>query len=426
MKFLSTLFLGLALSLSALSQTKIIHCGSLIDVENGVTLKKQTITIEGDKIIDVKSGFTRAQDGTEIIDLSDYTVMPGFMDMHVHIEHENTPSVYYDRVTDNPGDIAYDAAVFGQRTLDAGFTTVRDLGGTGINVALKNAIKEGKVWGPRILTSRKAIAITGGHADPTNGYREDLMHFPGSHEGVADGVDACIQAVRHQVKLGADVIKITATAGVLSLAKNSSAPQFNQEKMNAIMTTAADLGVTVAAHAHGAEGMKRAILAGITSIEHGTYITEEVMALMVKNGTYLVPTITAGKAVADSAKIDGFYPDIVRPKALEIGPLIQNSFGRAYKYGVKIAFGTDAGVFPHGKNGLEFQYMVEAGMPPMESIRSATKYAAEMVRIYDEVGSLEKGKIADIIAVKGDPTKDIKILQSIPFVMTNGKIFKQQ
>ena len=238
--------------------------------------------------------------------------------------------------------VALKATQYCERTLMAGFTTVRDLGGSGVNVSLQKAIARDFIRGPRIYTAEKAIATTGGHADPTNGVRFDLKGDPGPAEGVINGVEDAKKAVRQRYKNGADCIKITATGGVLSVAKDGSGPQFTIEEVKAIVETANDYGMVTAAHAHGKEGMRRAVLGGIHSIEHGTYMDEEVMALMVKHGTYYVPTILAGNFVAEKAKIPGFYPDIVVPKALAIGPQIQATFAKAYKYGVKIAFGTDS------------------------------------------------------------------------------------
>jgi imidazolonepropionase-like amidohydrolase len=308
----------------------------------------------------------------------------------------------------------------------AGFTTVRDLGGTGVNVALRNAINKRLVVGPRIYTSGKSIATTGGHADPTNGYRKNLMGDPGPAEGVINGPDEARKAVRQRYKDGSDLIKITATAGVLSQAKDASGAQFTDDELKAIIETAKDYGFTIAAHAHGAEGMKRAIRAGITSIEHGTFMDDEAIDLFKKHGTYYVPTITAGKSTGDSAKIPGYYTEIVTPKALSVGPKIQATFSKAYKAGVKIAFGTDAGVFMHGKNAKEFGYMVEGGMPAMEAIRSATLNGADLLRVSDILGSIEKGKLADIIAVDGDPIKDITVMEKVKFVMKDGVVYKDQ
>jgi imidazolonepropionase-like amidohydrolase len=307
----------------------------------------------------------------------------------------------------------------------AGFTTVRDLGGSGVNVSLRNAVNKGLIKGPRIYTAGKSIATTGGHADPTNGYRKNLMGDPGPNEGVINGADEARKAVRQRYKDGSDLIKITATAGVLSQAKDASGAQFTDEELKAIVETAKDYGFRVAAHAHGAEGMKRAIRAGVSSIEHGTYMDDEAIELFKKYGAWYVPTIIAGKSTADSAKIPGYYSDIVTPKALVVGTMIQSTFARAYKAGVKIAFGTDAGVFQHGKNALEFSYMIEAGMPAMEAIKSATMSAADLLGVKNILGSIEKGKLADVVAVDGDPLKEPAVFQKVVFVMKDGKVFKQ-
>jgi imidazolonepropionase-like amidohydrolase len=306
----------------------------------------------------------------------------------------------------------------------AGFTTVRDLGGTGVNVALRNAINRGLVDGPRIFTAGKTIATTGGHADPTNGYRKDLMGDPGPNEGVINGPEEARKAVRQRYKDGSDLIKITATGGVLSNAKDGSGPQFTEEEVKAVVDAAKDYGFAVAAHAHGAEGMKRAIRAGVTTIEHGTMMDDEAIELFKKYGTYYVPTIIAGKVTSDSAKIFGYYTPFVTRKALAIGPLIQGTFAKAYKAGVKIAFGTDAGVYVHGYNAKEFEYMVEAGMPPLEAIKSATMVNAELLGMKTQIGSVETGKLADLIAVDENPVQNIKTLQTVRFVK-EGKVYKQ-
>ena len=406
------------------AQTTVLHCGKLIDVETGKTLDEMTIVVEGNTIKEIKKGYQNAGANSVVLDLKNKTVLPGLIDLHVHIEHESNPNHYLERFTQSDIDNAFHSTVFAKNTLMAGFTTVRDLGGSGVNTALRNAINKGFVEGPRIYSAGKAIGTTGGHADPTNGMRADLMGNPGPKEGVINGIEDARKAVRQRYKNGADVIKITATGGVLSVAKNGQNPQFTLEEINAICETAKDYDMIVAAHAHGDEGMQRAILGGVKTIEHGTLMSEETMELMKKHDAYYVPTITAGKEVSDKAKIQGFYPDIIVPKALEIGPKIQDTFGKAYKKGVKIAFGTDAGVFQHGINAKEFGYMVEAGMPPMEAIQSATITNANVLK-NNKIGILEAGRFADIIAVDGDPIKDIKTLEKVTFVMKDGKVYKK-
>lgn len=384
-----------------------------------------SVIVEKDKITDVRSGYISANSGDQVVDLKNKTVLPGLIDMHVHLESETKKGATANRFINNPADIAFESIQYAKITLYTGFTTVRDLGGSGVNIALRAAIEKGQVEGPRIYTAGKSIATTGGHADPTNGYRKDLMGNPGPNEGVINGVSDAYQAVRQRYKDGADLIKITATGGVLSQAKDGANAQFTEEEIKAIVMAANDYGYRVAAHAHGAEGIKRAVRGGLHSIEHGTFLDDEGIQLMKEKGTWYVPTITAGKSVADSAKIPGYYTDIVTPKALATGPKIQSTFAKAYKAGVKIAFGTDAGVFAHGKNWLEFVYMTEAGMPPMEAIQAATLHASELLGTSAVLGTIEAGKLADIIAVDGDPIKDIKAMGLVQFVMKNGKIVKK-
>lgn len=407
------------------SQKTFIHCGKLVDVVNANMLSSKTIVVEGNKIIDVKDGYVKPEAGDKLVDLSTKTVMPGLMDMHVHIEVETRKGPSAEKYTMQPQDIGFRSVNYAYTTLMAGFTTVRDLGGSGVNISLRNAINNGTTIGPRIYTAGKSIATTGGHGDPTNGFKRELSGDPGPIDGVVNGADECRKAVRQRYKDGADLIKITATGGVLSQAKDGSGAQFTMEELTAIVETAKDYGFKVAAHAHGAEGMKRAIVAGVNSIEHGTFLDDEAIELFKRHGTYLVPTIIAGKSTADSARIPGYFSDIVTPKALATGPKIQAAFAKAYKAGVKIAFGTDAGVYPHGKNYLEFQYMTEAGMPAIEAIKAATINAATLLGTENTMGSIEKNKLADIIAVDGDPLKDISAMGRVVFVMKDGEIYKR-
>ncbi len=404
----------------------ILHCGKLVDVAGNKILNNYSVVILGNKIVEVQAGFAKGEANDKVIDLKNKMVMPGLIDMHVHLEQETSPNRYLEVFTQNPPDVAFQSTVYAERTLMAGFTSVRDLGGSGVNIALRNAINKGIVRGPRIFTSGKSIATTGGHADPTNGYRKDLMGDPGPDAGVANGPDECRKAVRQRYKEGSDCIKITASGGVLSVAKSGENAQFTEEEIAAIVSTAKDYGFKVAAHCHGAGAMKRAVLAGVNSIEHGTYMTEEVMELMKQKGTYLVPTITAGKASSDSAKKPGYYPEIVRVKAAVVGTKIQATFAKAYKTGVKIAFGTDAGVFAHGKNWMEFVYMNEGGMPFLEIVHAATVNAADLLGMSESLGSIEKGKMADIIAVDGDPAVDIKLMEKVKFVMKDGKVYRNE
>lgn len=415
-----------ALTLSGQAAT-LIHAGKVYTGNSDTLKEKVTLVVEGNTITAIQEGYIAAESGDTIIDLSDATVLPGLMDMHVHLSMQHGgPQTYLERYSQNEADYALKAANYGKKTLMAGFTTVRNLGdGYNETVALRNAIDKGIHAGPRIYTAAKSIATTGGHADPSNGMAKSIRPDVGPEEGVINGVAQAREAVRQRYQDGADVIKITATGGVLSVAKSGQNPQFMNDELNAIVETANDYGMTVAVHAHGKEGMKRAIRAGVTSIEHGTYMDDEAMALMKKHGTYYVPTILAGAFVAEKAKIDGYFPDIVRPKAAAIGPLIQSTFERAYKEGVKIAFGTDSGVSAHGDNAKEFALMVEAGMPPAAALHSATVATAQLLGISDKLGSLEAGKLADIVAVPGNPLEDITVMENVIFVMKDGTVYKR-
>jgi imidazolonepropionase-like amidohydrolase len=384
-----------------------------------------TVRIDGSTIKAIEKGYTAAGPGDIIVDLRDETVLPGLMDTHVHLTGQYSPDSRLKRFIMNEADYAYDAALYARRTLDAGFTVVRNLGDSfNVTVALRKAVAAGDVAGPMILTAAQSLASTGGHADPTNGFARHLMGDPGPREGVVNGVEDARKAVRQRYKDGADWIKITATGGVLSVAKSGQNPQFTDEEFQAIVDTATDYGLRVAAHAHGTEGMKRAVIAGVASIEHGTFMDREVMELMKERGTYFVPTILAGNWVAEKAKIDGFFPELVRPKAAAIGPLIEDTFAAAYKFGVPIVFGTDTGVSPHGENAKEFALMVRAGMPEMEALQSATSVAAAFLDIEDTHGSLVAGKQADVIAVPGNPLEDINVMERVSFVMKGGTVYK--
>ncbi|MDF2431014.1 MAG: hypothetical protein JWP44_645 [Mucilaginibacter sp.] len=410
----------------AFAQKTYIQCGRFIDGISNTAIEHVTIIVNGNTIEEIKQGYFAGGTGDNTIVLKTKTVMPGLIDCHVHLESQGSKTSLLETFTLTDADIAYHAAVYAKRTLLAGFTTVRDLGGSGVNISLRKAIKQGLVDGPRIITAGRAISASGGHMDNSDGFRDDAFnHKMGPDDGVADGRDELIKAVRLQIKRGSDVIKIASTGGVLDLSENGSGAEFSIDEIKAVVETAKDYGLKVACHAHGAEGIKRAILGGVTSIEHGTFMNEEDMELAKKYGTYYVPTIIAGKSVADSAKINGYFPPVIARKALEVGTQIQQTFAKAYKAGVKIAFGTDAGVYAHGKNYLEFQYMVEAGMPPMEAIKSATTGAADLLGISNKTGSISKGKMADIIAVDGDPLTDIKTMKNVSFVMKEGKIYNQ-
>lgn len=405
----------------------LIHAGQLIDGTSDRAINDVTIRVNGDVITAIERGFTDSDGDDTVVDLRGQTVLPGLMDMHVHLTGEYSASSNLNRFTLNEADYAFDAAKYAKRTLEAGFTVVRNVGDSfNVTVALRKAIDAGDVPGPMIFTAAKGLASTGGHGDATNGWAAHFDADPTPKDGVVNSVEDARRAVRQRYKDGADWIKITATGGVLSVAKNGQNPQFTDEELAAIVQTANDYGMRVAAHAHGTEGMRRAVVAGVASIEHGTYMTEEVMDLMIERGTYYVPTILAGDWVAEKATIDGFFPELVRPKAAAIGPVIQDTFRKAYARGVPIVFGTDTGVSAHGDNAQEFALMVNGGMPEMEAIQAATSVAADFLDIGDTHGRIEAGKQADIIAVRGDPLDDISVLENVHFVMQGGNIVKNE
>ena len=411
---------GLLAATPALAETIALQCGDVFESKSARLVGARTIVTSDGRISQVLPGRV-AVPGARAVDLAGHTCMPGWIDLHVHLASESNPRAYEERFRLDDVDFAFRAVGYAEKTLRAGFTTVRDLGGE-VTLKLRDAINAGLVKGPRIYAAGKSIATTGGHADPTNGMNSQLsfvLGTPGPTQGVVNGADEARQAVRQRYKDGSDVIKITATGGVLSYAKSADAPQFMADEVRAIVETARDYGYTVAAHAHGKEGMKRAIEGGVTSIEHGTFMDDEIMALMKQHGTWYVPTITAGRFVGEKARVPGYLPDIVRPKAERIGAQIQDTFARAYKAGVKIAFGTDMGVGPHGDNAVEFGYMVEGGMPAAQALQAATYNAAQVLAVND-IGQLEPGFRADVVAVAGNPLADITLTRKVAFVMKDG------
>ena len=403
-----------------------IKCPRLLNGESETLFVNKTIQVKGNRIESVHDGRVSGSANDQNISLVDATCMPGLIDAHVHITSQQSPNRFADRFKQDPADRILAAVPYARRTLMAGFTTVRDLGSND-NLALnmRNAIEKGHITGPRIVAAGKSLATTGGHADPSNGTNQKYRGDPGPKEGVINSVGDARKAVRQRYKDGADLIKLTATGGVLSEAKSGWNPQFTGEELRAIIDTARDYGFKVAAHAHGADGMKRAVIAGVDSIEHGTYMDVETMKLMRKKSIAYVPTIIAGKYVAEKAEIDGFFSEVVRPKARTIGPQIQDTFAQAYRRGVQIVFGTDSGVSPHGENWKEFIYMVEAGMAPVEALNSAMSAGAELLGIDDELGTIESGKLADIIAINGNPLQDIKQMENISLIVKDGQIYKQ-
>jgi imidazolonepropionase-like amidohydrolase len=401
-----------------------LECGHLIDTANGKMLGATTIVIEGGRIKEVVNG-VQPPAGAKTIDLGTQTCMPGLIDAHTHLTDQTSRTGYVDKFHWNVADYAVRSTVYARRTLLAGFTTVRNLGDMdNESIALRNAINAGILPGPRIYTAGKAMGTTGGHADPTNGYREDLAGDPGPADGIINSADDAAKAVRLHYKVGVDLIKIMPSGGVLDESSSGDNAQMTLEEIKAVVATAHDYGFTVAAHAHGAEAIRRAVVGGVDSIEHGTYMDAEDMKLMVEHGTWYVPTIIAGDFVARQSKVPGYYPPQVAAKAAAIGPLIQATAGRAYKAHVKIAFGTDAAVYPHGQNAHEFELMVGAGMPPMFTIQAATINAAQLLKHDKDLGTVAAGKIADVVAVPGNPIDDISLMKQVSFVMKDGVVYK--
>ena len=404
---------------------RIVHCGHLFDSDSGRMLGETSVVVRGERIESVQAGRIAAPAGALLVELGDATCLPGLIDSHTHLTSETSPTGYSDQFRWNVADYAIRSVVYADRTLQAGFTTVRNLAdGQNESIALRNAINAGIVPGPRIFTAGMAIGSTGGHADGTDGYRQDLQGDPGPKQGIINGPADAWKAVRQHYKDGADLIKIMPSGGVLDESASADNPQLTIEEIKAIVAAAHDYGFTVAAHAHGAEGIRRAVVGGVDSIEHGTFMDDADMKLMKEHGTWYVPTIIAGKYVEEKAKIPGYYPPQVAAKARQVGPIIQQTAGRAYRAGVKIAFGTDAAVYPHGENAKEFTYMVDAGIPPAYALQAATTHAAELLKKSKDLGSVEAGKYADIIAVHGDPLQDIAIMQKVDFVMKAGTIYR--
>jgi imidazolonepropionase-like amidohydrolase len=384
------------------------------------------VVIEGGRIRELRDGKV-VRDGETLIDLGNSTVMPGLIDCHTHLTFEvSKGKTLKDLLLARDSALAIAATAYARRTLLAGFTTVRDVGAPAfVDVSLRDAIRNKEVVGPRMFVATRMLSITGGHGDFSSGLRDGLIPEPDFREGVINSPGDAVRAVRYMHKYGADHIKVVSTGGVLSLGDTKAGEQLTLEEMRAVVDAARALGLNVAAHAHGTAGIKSALLAGVRSIEHGTFLDDEAIKLFKKHGAYLVPTISAGKWTAEKAKEPGYYPPPIAEKALGLDVLIQDAFARAYRAGVKVAFGTDAGVYPHGLNAREFGYMVEAGMPPMKAILSATREAAELLGKSADIGSIQAGRYADLVAVEGDPLADIRLLQKVSFVMKEGEIYKQ-
>jgi len=422
-------FLFLLLSAQQPAPVTAIKAGTLIDGSGGAPVKNAVIVVQGDKIVAAGAGVAIPA-GARVIDLSGLTVLPGFIDAHVHLTGHiiGDGDWQHADVTDPPAEFALLGAVHAQQTLEAGFTTVRNVGAFRFtDLALRDAINAGWVPGPRILGAGISFGINGGHCDASAGYADGAIGRPpgGSIEdGAADGVDEVREAVRYNVKNGADVIKICATGGVLSPSDSVGVQQYTEEEMRAVVEAARMAERRVAAHAHGTAGIKAAVRAGVTSIEHGSILDAEAVALMKEHGTYLVPTLMAGEQVSEMARA-GRLPPAIAAKALSIAPRMAASFKMALDGGVKIALGTDAGVFPHGRNGHEFTLMVRGGMTPLQSIQAGTRTAAALLGLEGRVGTISAGAQADIVAVRGDPLADITVLEHVDFVMKSGSVFKQ-
>jgi len=406
------------------AKTKVIHAGFLLTDPDIEPKSEQSILIEGERIKAVSSGFIDLPRGGELIDLREKFVLPGLIDCHVHLTSQLDRESRLRRVEDSDPKVGFNAAHHAAVTLAAGFTTVRDVGAVGnpdIIFALRAAVAEKKVAGPRILCVGAILSPTGGHAQ-VYGYRHDVCACVQSTSGICDGVDECRRAVRRQVSHGADAIKFVATGGVLSNIKAGLDQQFTDDEIRSIIETAHRLGRRVAAHAHGAAGINAALEAGVDSIEHGSFLDARSLELFIAKGAFHVPTIIAGVTVLEMAQEDGLLTPAQIEKAMLVGVKIKEALARSHKAGVTIAFGTDMGVGPHGQNAREFGFMVEAGMRSREAIKAATVNAAKLLDLSDEVGTIAPGKSADVIAVDSSPLDDVSVLQRVAFVMARGDV----
>jgi imidazolonepropionase-like amidohydrolase len=408
----------------AAPQVTVIHCPKLFDSVAGTLLGPTTVTISGDKFEKVEPG-TGAPSGATVIDLAGVTCLPGLIDDHVHLDMQFGKNSYAEATHLNLANSVLRSTRYARITLLAGFTTVRNVGDSNYDtVALRDEVAAGTVIGPRIYTAGPPISTTGGHADSSNGLSLDLQGDPGPLQSIFNGPDEARKVVRLHYKNGVDLIKAMPSGGVMDLGTNGSGPQMSQDELNALVETAHDYGLKVAVHAHGAEAIRRSVLAGVDSVEHGTFMDDQDIALMKQRGTFYCPTVYTGIYVGEQAK-KGAYPPAVTAKALAIGPQIFNTVGRAYRGGVKIAYGTDAGVYPHGQNWEDFIYLVKAGIPNAYALQTATMNAAQLLGHDDTLGSVTAGKFADLVAVPGNPLDDISVMGQVSFVMKAGVVYKR-
>ncbi|HEY6206465.1 MAG TPA: amidohydrolase family protein [Chthoniobacterales bacterium] len=423
-------FFIFTVSARAADQTIVLKAARLFDGKSNALVQNGVVIVQGDKIVDVGPDL-RVPDGAQVIDLGDATLSPGFMDAHTHVTADYTEfnKRRLEELSLNVAEQTLRATTYARATVEAGFTTVRDVGSRFVashefvDVALRNAINQGLIVGPRMLVATHGIGATGGHFDPTSGFRDMLFGAePDYTDGIADGPDEIRKAVRFEVKNGADVIKAAVSGGVFSLADEVDTPQFTPAEMAALVDESHRLRKKVAVHCHGDAAARDAINAGVDSIEHGSFMKPDTLRLLKSKGTYLTPTLMAVEFIM--GKIDS-YPPAVQAKARAAAAARSDMFRNAVKMGCKISFGTDAAVFPHGQNAKEFKLMVDLGMPPIEALKSATSADADLLGIAQKTGTLEKGKLADVIAMPGDPTADITATERVSFVMKDGKVLRQ-
>ena len=425
--FLATLTLaaGMMGRAQTAADVTVLHCPQLFDSLSGKMLGPTTVVISGDRFEKVEAGFVTSAGATPV-ELTGQTCLPGLIDDHVHLDMEFGKNTYMEETRLNPADNAIRSTLYARRTLMAGFTTVRNVGDSNYDtVALRNEIAEGYATGPRIFTAGPAISTTGGHADWSNGLSMALQGDPGPLQSIMNGPDEARKVVRLHYKNGADLIKAMASGGVMDLGTNGANPQMSEEELKALVETAHDYGMRVAVHAHGAEAIRRSVLAGVDSVEHGTFMDDEDIRLMKEHNTFYCPTIYTAIYVSEQAK-KGAYPPAVTAKALGVGPQILKTVSKAYKAGINFAYGTDAGVYPHGQNWRDFIYLVKDGIPPAYALQMATIRAARLLGHDDELGSVTAGKFADLVSVPGNPLDDIQVMSKVGFVMKAGVIYKQK